>query len=102
MKLRVTVDTEKIDLSEHRSMNIGEFGCDIDGLYLSWYRSPSYLLDFEDIEVLECKHDWHDYKRDWHDNSVTTDSNTCYDCKAVRNDNGDVIENRSYGRYVPA
>jgi len=29
MKLRVTVDTEKIDLSEHGSMNIDEFGCDI-------------------------------------------------------------------------
>ena len=95
MKLRVTVDTDAIDLSEHGGMNIGEFGCDIDGLYLSWYRSPSYLLDFEDIEVLECKHDWHD-------NRVIIDSNTCYDCKAVRNDNGDVIENRSYGRYVPA
>lgn len=53
MKLRVTVDIDKIDLGEYGSLERGVFGCDRDGLYHLFYGNRSNLLEFENVEVLE-------------------------------------------------
>ena len=81
MKIRVTVDTDKCDLSEMGSVERGTYGVAIDGVQHWWYGSPSTFVEFFDVEVIECKHDWTNYDRDYKGHSRNTPSNVCYYCE---------------------
>ena len=59
MKLRVTIDTDKCDLSDMGSLERGTYSVAIDGVQHWWYGSPSTFVEFFDVEVIECKHDWY-------------------------------------------
>ena len=59
MKIRVTIDTDdcSFDSENESSYTNGVVDIDVDGVYRSWYGSPSYFVTFKDVKVLECKHD---------------------------------------------
>ena len=52
MKIRATIDLDKIDLDEYGSMENGVFGCDEDGVYHMFLHNRSDLVKFEDVEIL--------------------------------------------------
>ena len=52
MKIRATIDLDKIDLSDYGSDSRGVFGCDEEGVYHMFYHSRSDLVVFEDVEIL--------------------------------------------------
>jgi hypothetical protein len=52
MKIRVTIDLDKVDLDEYGSMENGVFGCDEDGVYHMFLHNRSYMVVFEDVEIL--------------------------------------------------
>ena len=52
MKIRVTIDLDKIDLSDYGSDSRGVFGCDEEGVYHMFYHFRSDLVVFEDVEIL--------------------------------------------------
>ena len=71
MKIRVTIDTDEcsFDSENESSYTNGVVDIDVDGVYRSWYGSPSYFVTFKDVEVIECKHD-----------SRKKETNNCGDC----------------------
>lgn len=95
MKLRVTIDLGKADdmaqecLSDS-SMSLGVFGVDLEGVYRSWYGSPSYLCEFTDIEVIS--HDG-ETKHPNHSEECET-LMKCTDCKTIREMHLDLDTNR--------
>ena len=102
MKLRVTIDTDKCDLSDMGSMERGTYDVSIDGVEHCWYGSCSPFVEFFDVEVLECKHDWFDRGRDYsgHFRSVPLASNTCSYCEQKKGEmpNGDWVIKKKNGR----
>ena len=42
---------------------------------------PNTFVEFFDVEVIECKHDWTNYDRDYKGHSRNTPSNVCYYCE---------------------
>ena len=81
MKLRVTIDTDKCDLSDMGSLERGTYGVAIDGVQHWWYGSPSTFVEFFDVEVIECKHDWTHYGKTYDGRSMEEPSNVCYYCE---------------------
>ena len=100
MKIRVTVDTDKCDLSEMGSYERGTYGVAIDGVQHWWYGSPNTFVEFFDVEVIECKHDWTNYDRDYKGHSRNTPSDICANCeqKKVEMPNGDWVIKKGNGR----
>ena len=81
MKLRVTIDTDKCDLSEMGSMERGTYQVTVDGVEHCWYGSCSPFVEFNDVEVLECKHDWFKHDRDYEGHFRKTPSDICSNCE---------------------
>ena len=81
MKIRVTIDTDKCDLSEMGSVERGTYGVSIDGVQHWWYGSPDTFVEFNDVEVLECKHDWFEHDRDYQGHFRKTPSDICVLCE---------------------
>ena len=81
MKIRVTIDTDKCDLSDMGSLERGTYGVAIDGVQHWWYGSPSTFVEFFDVEVIECKHDWNNHDRDYEGRFRKTASDICSDCE---------------------
>ena len=80
MKIRVTIDTDKCDLSEMGSMERGTYQVTADGVEHCWYGSCSPFVEFNDVEVLECKHDWFKHDRDYEGHFRKVASDICDDC----------------------
>ena len=59
MKIRVTIDTDECSFSSENesSYTNGVVDIDIDGVGRWYYGSPSYFVTFNDVVVLECKHE---------------------------------------------
>ena len=53
MKIRATIDLDKVDLDDYGSMENGVFGCDEEGVYHMFYHNRSDMVVFEDVEILE-------------------------------------------------
>ena len=72
MKLRVTIDTDEcsFDSENESSYTNGVVSIDVDGVYRAYYGSPSYFVTFNDVEVIECKHE----------SRERFDCNKCGDC----------------------
>ena len=81
MKIRVTIDTDKCDLSDMGSVERGTYSVAIDGVQHWWYGSPNTFVEFFDVEVIECKHDWNNYDRDYQGYSRKTPSDICSNCE---------------------
>jgi hypothetical protein len=85
MKVRVTIDIGKADemASEclrDSSMSVGVFGVDLEGVYNSWYGSPNYLCEFEDLEIIS-----HDGETKFPTHSEECEAKmNCSDCKTIR------------------
>ena len=80
MKLRVTIDTDKCDLDDMGSMERGTYQVSFDGVEHCWYGSCSPFVEFFDVEVIECKHDWFHHDRDYQGHFRKTASDICDDC----------------------
>ena len=100
MKIRVTIDTDKCDLSDMGSMESGIYQVTVDGVEHCWYGSCSPFVEFNDVEVLECKHDWFNHDRDYDGHFRKTASDICSDCeqKKVVLPNGDWVIKKKNGR----
>lgn len=53
MKIRCTIDLDKIDLDDYGSLDNGVFGIDKEGLYRLYYHNRSNLVEFEDVEEIK-------------------------------------------------
>ena len=62
MKIRVTIDTDEcsFDSMNESSYTSGVVGMTIDGVGKWWYGSFNEFVTFNDVKVLECKHEWKD------------------------------------------
>ena len=71
MKIRVTIDTDECSFSSENecSYTNGVVGITIDGVGRWYYGSFNEFVTFNDVEVLECKHD-----------SREKGTSKCYDC----------------------
>ena len=100
MKLRVTIDTDKCDLDDMGSMERGTYQVTKDGVEHCWYGSCSPFVEFYDVEVLECKHDWFNHSRDYDGHFRKSASDICDDCeqKKVEMPNGDWVIKKKNGR----
>jgi len=76
MRIRVTIDTDKIDLDRENENGYtnGVVGLDKEGVYRAWYGSRSYFIPFDYTDVLECIHTEHSFDKDNH----------CYDCGEIK------------------
>ena len=72
MKIRVTIDTDKCDFEgvNENSYQTGVVSLDVDGVGRWWYGRPSYWVPFEDVKIIECKHE-----------CGFNDSNECFNCE---------------------
>ena len=59
MKIRVTIDTDEcsFDSENESSYTNGVVGITIDGVGRWYYQSFNEFVKFNDVKVLECKHD---------------------------------------------
>lgn len=85
MKVRVTIDLGQADKDAQEclsdsAMSLGVFGVDLDGVYRSWYGSPSYLCEFKDLVVIE-----HNGETKFPTHSEECEGKmNCNDCKTIR------------------
>ena len=77
MKIRVTIDTDECDFDSmnESSYTNGIVGITIDGVGKWWYHSFGTFVEFKDVKVLECKHEW-----------KNKDTNKCVDCEQDMNE----------------
>ena len=99
MKIRVTIDTDKCDLSDMGSMERGTYQVTVDGVEHCWYGSCDPFVEFNDVEVLECKHDWFKHDRDYEGHFRKVASDFCSDCgqKKIEMPNGDWVIKKMNG-----
>ena len=73
MKIRVTIDTKdnSFDSENEDSYTRGVYNMDLEGVYRAYYGSPNYFVNFEDVEIIECKHE------DGYDTN-----GKCWDCES--------------------
>jgi len=56
MKIRVTIDTDECDMDSINESVGGVIQIDHEGVAHWWYQSPSYFIEFKDVEIIECDH----------------------------------------------
>ena len=77
MKIRVTIDTDEcsFDSENESSYTNGVVGITIDGVGRWYYGSFNEFVTFNDVEVIECKHE-----------SRVRGTNKCGDCYRNRDE----------------
>ena len=92
MKIRVTIDTKdnSFDSENEDSYTRGVYNMDLEGVYRAYYGSPNYFVNFEDVEIIECKHE------DGYDKN-----GKCWDCESPKICDVCDGSQHEYGRFCP-